>query len=197
MRSLTLVVLLASSSLAASAQVFEAGMTGGYSLIGNSGIGSFNSASAGQNDVKLNDGFRLGFRMTFNNSNLFGHEVGYAYSRTALNDTQGQTESGTSIHQGFYDFLLYGTKEGSRVRPFAAGGAQFSNFVYPGYSVSSGGGQTKFGFNYGGGVKVKLTPMFLIRFDLRNYASPKPFDLPGASGWLNQREVSMGFSFTM
>jgi hypothetical protein len=45
-----------------------------------------------------------------------------------------------AIHQGFYNYLVYATKEGFRVRPFATGGGHFSNFVPPGVSVTQGGG---------------------------------------------------------
>jgi hypothetical protein len=184
-------------SIAANAQVAEIGMHGGYSLLNHAGIGSFAVVNPQPNDVQLGDGFRIGFRFTFNTQKYFGHEVGYAYNRTNWLDTTTMTEQGSAIHQGFYDFLVYTSAEGKKVRPFAAGGVQFNNYVWPGYSVSSGGGSTKFGFNFGGGVKVKLNPYLLMRFDVRNYTSPKPFDLPAQSGWLNQLETSVGISLTL
>ena len=102
-----------------------------------------------------------------------------------------------AIHQGFYNFLLYLTKEGSKVRPFATGGAQFSNFVPPGASVTSGQGSNKFGANYGGGLKVRVSEKFLIRFDVRQYIMGKPFGLYNASGALRLNEYSIGFSFVI
>ena len=96
------------------------------------------------------------------------------------------------IHQGFYDFLVYATPEGFRIRPFAAGGAQFSTFVPPGASVTYGTGTTKYGGNFGGGVKVKVSSLFAIRLDFRDYVTTKPFDLAGKSGALHQIEVSAG-----
>jgi hypothetical protein len=101
-----------------------------------------------------------------------------------------------AIHQGGYNFLLYATKEGTRVRPFATGGVMFANYVPPGSSATSGGGENKFGVNYGGGVKVRLTSLFGVRLDVRQYTTPKPF---GSSfpflreGWLRQTEISAGF----
>lgn len=185
-------------ALAASAfaQMAEFSMSGGQSRLNKAEIGSLTTdASAKSNDVELRNGFRLGFRLTLNNWRFFGHEVGYAYNRTQLrlNTSIPPQDYGTAIHQGFYDFLVYGTPEGKVVRPFLAGGGHFSNFQFPGQSVSQGGGSTKFGFNYGGGVKFKVSHMFLIRFDVRQYQNGKPFDLPKQSGLIRQTEVSAGF----
>ncbi|MEI9811685.1 MAG: hypothetical protein WDO18_02990 [Acidobacteriota bacterium] len=60
-----------------------------------------------------------------------------------------------AVHTGGYNYLIYANHEGNRVRPFATGGLQFSNYVPPGSSAYNGGGSNKFGFNYGGGVKVR------------------------------------------
>lgn len=172
---------------------------GGQSLMSNNGIGTSSAFGGAADDIKLTDGFRINFRMTFNQGNYFGHEVGYAYSRTQLRyDNQSPAvEQGMAIHQGFYDFLLYATKEGSRIRPFAAGGVQFSNFVPPGQSAAQGGGQTKFGINYGAGVKMKLTSKWGLRLDFRQYNSGKPFDLPLATGRLRQNEISASFGLLL
>jgi opacity protein-like surface antigen len=182
------------------AQLAEFSVHGGQSRLRNRGIGSISGAGSGD-ELQLKDGFRIGFRLTLNNWRFLGHEFGYAYNRTALfvpaQQGQPSEEAGTSIHQGFYNFLVYATPEGTVVRPFAAGGVHFNNYVWPGYSVTSGGGSTKFGVNYGGGVKVRVHPMFLIRFDVRDYRNPKPFDFPARSGWLGQTEFSAGFALAL
>jgi hypothetical protein len=147
--------------------------------------------------------------MTLNNESHFGHEVQYAYSRTSLHiPAQPGTpatilspgiapapasDQGMAIHQGGYNFLLYATNEGTRIRPFATGGVMFANYVPPGASATSGGGSNKFGFNYGGGVKMRITSLFGARLDVRQYTTPKPFGLALAQGWLRQTEVSAGF----
>lgn len=183
----------------APAQVAEFGMFGGANRHSNNNIGSITSTDVSGNTttspVSLDSGWKFGFRITLNTGRFMGHEFGYGYNRTQL-DIGGQ-QQGMAIHQGFYDFLIYGMPEGRRVRPFAAGGVHFNNYVPPGSSAASGGGSTKFGFNYGGGVKVRVTNMFLIRFDLRQYRTGKPFDLPGSSGLLNQTEISAGFSLAL
>lgn len=177
-------------------QVFEVGLHGGLSRYSGKDIGTFRVTDTAR--ITLEDGWRFGFRTTFNNYRFFGHELGYAYNRTQfrLNDAQ-PVEYGTAIHQGFYNFLAYGTPEGSRIRPFAAGGAHFSNFIWPGQSVTYGGGSTKLGYNYGGGVKVRITPIFALRLDLRQYVTGKPFDLPNQSGRFRQNEISAGFSLVL
>ena len=181
-----------------SAQVAEFWFGGGESLISNGAIGS-TSASGAANDVSLTDGFRVNFRLTLNTGDHYGNEVGYAYNRTQLqmNNTQPATQQGMAAHQGFYDFLLYPTKEGSRIRPFVAGGVQFTNFVPPGSSATQGGGNTKFGINYGFGLKARVSSKFGVRADFRQYNMGKPFSLPLASGRFLQNEISASFGFLM
>src|SRR5689334_18616256 len=194
MRKLAVMAVLACAGAGSAwGQLFEVWFNGGQSLLSNKGLGSFAPPEQGgtKNDFQLEDGFRFSFRMTLNNESHFGHEVQYAYSRTKLNS--GGVEQGMAIHQGGYNFLLYATHEGARVRPFATGGVMFANYVPPGSSATSGGGDNKFGFNYGGGVKVRLTSLFGVRLDVRQYTTPKPFDLPLREGWLRQTEISAGF----
>ena len=178
-------------------QSFEVWFNGGQSLMSNRGLGTLLPFGGTKDDVQLDDGFRFSIRMALNNDSHFGHEVQYAYSRSKLNIAAqpGITPSddGMAIHQGGYNFLLYATREGTRVRPFATGGIGFANFVPPGSSATSGGGSNKFQINYGGGVKVRVTSLFGLRFDVRQYTSPKPFGLSLAQGWLRQTEVSGGF----
>ncbi|MEZ5352656.1 MAG: outer membrane beta-barrel protein [Bryobacteraceae bacterium] len=182
--------------LPASAQVFEVGPHGGVSRLSGRDIGTF--TVGGVDRVTLEDGFRFGFRMTLNNWTFFGHEMGYAYNRTTLRvNSDPVEEAGTAIHQGIYNFLAYATPEGSRVRPFAAGGAHFSNFIFPGGSVTQGSGSNKLGINYGGGIKVRVAEQWLIRMDVRQYLTGKPFDLPNQSGKIKQLEISLGVSFVM
>ena len=194
-RNLLSVSLLFVLAGVAFAQVLEIGPQVGLSRLSNSEL--YQEAGPPPLVVKLNSGFRFGFRVTLNAHEYAGHEVGYGYNRTNL-DLAG-TVYGMATHQGFYNLLLYARPEGARIRPFVAGGGQFSNFVPPGTSVSYGGGAMKFGVNYGTGVKVRTSDRFLIRLDFRQYLSPKPdFDFPTApQGWLRLKEISAGFSYTM
>ena len=193
MKKLLPLTLLA-LAVPAMAQPFEMWFSGGQSFFRNAGLGTDQIFGGTPDDVTLTDGFRFGFRAAFNSETIFGHEVQYGYQRTQLtfNDHGGLSE-GMAVHEGGYNFLVYGTREGIRIRPFGTAGLGFFNYVPPGSSAVSGGGSTKFGFSYGVGVKIHIASIFGVRVDLRQYTSPKPFDLPLASGWIRMTEVSGGF----
>lgn len=175
------------------AQVGEFSVSGGVSRFGNTALGTLDQFDQ-SSIVGMKDGFRLALRFTLNTYRFFGHEFGYAYSRSGVT-IPGSSNINVPIHQGFYDFLVYATPEGSAIRPFAAGGGQFSSFFPPGTSVYYGNQVTKFGFNYGGGVKLRVTPIIGLRADIRDYVSGKPFDFPNQSGALHQVEISAGVAF--
>ena len=185
------VALVVIFSAAAYGQAFEGSVSGGQSFIGKE-LGS---------GYALDDGFRLAFRMTLNSWTFFGQEFGYAYNRTHLLFEQGGVEQdlgGMAVHQGFYNLLVYALPEGSRIRPFGTGGVHFSNFVPPGASATQGQGSNKFGFNYGGGVKVRVGEKWMVRFDVRQFVTGKPFgEFFPVSGSLRQTEVSVGFGIVL
>jgi len=184
--------LLASAGLA-TAQVAEFSVSGGVSRFGNASLGNTVDQLGNPVAVTIDNGFRLTLRFTLNTYRFMGHGFGYAYNHSNLNIAG--VKSSMPIHQGFYDFLLYATPEGSRIRPFATGGVQFSSFVPPGASVYSGNEVTKFGVNYGGGIKFKVTEVIGLRFDFREYNTGKPFNLTSQNGRLNQLEASVGAAF--
>ena len=191
MRLAPVVLLLCAFAGVSPAQVGEISVSLGESLFKNNKLGA-GSATDLLTQYKVVDGFRIGARLTLNTKRFIGHEFGYAYSRSKLGLTNASDQASMPTHQGFYDFLLYVTPEGSPIRPFVAGGGQFSTFVPPGASVTYGTGTTKYGLNYGAGLKVKLSPIFALRLDLRDYFTPKPFDLINRSGSLHQIEASAG-----
>src|SRR5438309_9338496 len=177
-----LLIFCVCSSTLAFAQSAEISVSGGVSRFS----GTYATPGGGDNTpVKFTNGFRLAIRFTWNQGKIFSHEIGYGYARTHLHyqSTPVQDLAPVSMHQGLYDFLINATPEGSRVRPFACGGVQFTSFYPPGASVY-GGSVTKFGINYGAGLKVKLTSIWGIRADFRQYAMPRPdFGFQNKSGW--------------
>ena len=209
MKKIAVAVLFLTCASSSYGQLFEAWFNGGESLISSRNLGStFPDTSGGAaNDYSLGDGFRFSLRIAFNNDRHFGHEVGYSYSRSSLIVQGAPLEAqflpptppqstGMAIHQGGYNFLYYATTEGTRIRPFATGGVLFANYVPPGSSAAGGGGSNKFGFSYGGGVKIKITSLFGLRVDVRQATTPKP-DFGGAilylrQGWMKLNELSAG-----
>jgi hypothetical protein len=188
MRTLSVVSLLWACASVSSAQVGEVSLSFGESVFKDNLLGFADAAT----QFKMVNGFRVTARLTLNTKRFIGHEFGYSYSRSKLGIVGAPDQISTPIHQGFYDFLVYATPEGWKIRPFAAGGGQFSTFVPPGASVTYGTGTTKYGGNFGGGIKVKLNSMFALRLDVRDYVTTKPFDLIGKSGTLHQIEASAG-----
>jgi hypothetical protein len=180
-------------SALAFAQSAEISVSGG---VGTSS-GDYATAGGGDNTpIKFSNGFRLAIRFTWNQGKLFSHEVGYGYTHSHLKYQSNPVQdiASMSMHQGLYDFAINATPEGSRVRPFACGGVQFTSFYPPGASVYYGS-VTKFGVNYGGGIKVKLTPIFGIRADFRQYNMPRPdFGFANLSGWMRLNEFTGGFA---
>jgi opacity protein-like surface antigen len=184
-------ILLTVCSAPAFAQVAEFGFNAGAMSLTGKDLGS---------DYFLDAKWKFGFRVTLNNWRFLGTEFGYNYTRHKLKiGSSGQGgEAGFAGHQGFVDMLAYATPEGSRIRPFAAGGVHFTNYVFPGTSVTQGSGSTKFGLNYGGGIKVKVTQNWMFRADFRQYWNGKPFtEFLGGSGRVRTNEFSLGASFTL
>lgn len=201
MRKLAILLFLACASTA-SAQYAEFWFNYGRSIVNNGALGTNQQFGGNPNDVRLGNGFRFRLTMGINNDRYFGHEVHYAYSRSQLEYPSagpsgqiGTAKQGMGIHQGGYNFLLYGTREGTRIRPFITGGVLFSNFVLPGSSALQGGGNTKYGFSYGAGVKYRVRGKWAIRFDLRQIATGKPYGnyFHLQSGWFKQTAVTGGF----
>jgi opacity protein-like surface antigen len=183
------------------AQSGELWFSGGASILFNRAIGS-PSPDGAPDDVQLGHGFRVGLRFGYNSAGHFGHEIQYAYNRTDLIDNNGAVlgdpgSAGMAIHQGGYNLLYYfrPTKEGSKMRPFVTGGVHVSDSVLPGSAALS---RTNFkaGFNVGVGVKVRISTLFALRFDLRQYETGKPNwgnVLTNQRGLLHQTEASAGF----
>jgi len=191
-----------SVSSAVWAQSGELWLSGGASLLANGNIGS-PSPDGPSSDVHLGNGFRVGFRFDLNSAGHIGHEILYAYNRTNFADNTGTIlpnvgSAGTAIHQAGYNLLYYrrATKEESRVRPFATAGFQVSDFVLPASSEPQQGSSVRPGVNVGGGVKVRLSPLFGFRLDVREYITAKPSWsdlLLNQRGPLWQTEISAGF----
>ncbi len=187
------IVLWALSAAVASAQSAELGLTVGWSAFSDRGIGSLTSFEEGLTPANIGNGVRIGARWATNSWVFLGHEFSYAYQRSSL-AIGDQPSNGMTVQNMYYNFVAHATPEGTVVRPFATAGVGVSVFFPPGFSSLSGGGDNKFGYNYGGGLKFKLTDQFGLRFDVRDHVTGRPFDLPGASGRFHNVEYSSTFS---
>jgi len=197
--SFLLVSLFACASIA-QAQVGEISVSGGGAHFKAGSLGTVGSAPD-SGTISVDGGFHLDIRLTLNTFRFFGHEFGYGYSRSTFHfpDTTGlfggTQDISIPVHQGYYDFLVYATPEGTRIRPFATGGIGFSSFFPPGSSAYYGNQITKFGVNYGVGIKVRVTSIIGIRFDVRQYNTSQPFEYPNQSGRYLQTAFTGGASF--
>ncbi len=192
-RFLALIVLTLGMAAAAAAQSAEIGLTVGRSNFSNSSIGTISDFELGLVPVTLDNGIRIGARISLNSGYFFGQELSYAFQDSGVSFGGGPSDSIT-IQNIYYNFVVHATPEGSVVRPFGTGGVGVSVFFPPGFSSFSGGGQNKFGYNFGGGLKFKLNEMFGFRVDVRDHVTGRPFDLAGASGRFHNVEYSGTFS---
>jgi opacity protein-like surface antigen len=208
MRKLLVFAGLALASRAG-AEGIEFWFLAGQTLMSNGGLGT-NQCAVGElclgatsSDVSLGDGFHFGFKGGFNSGEHLGYEVGYMYNRTSLQFNNpsavaaagltGNTASeGMAYHQVTFNALYYITNPDAKWRPFVTGGVGFTNYAQPGSSAAYGGGTTKLGLNYGGGVKYRLTDRLALRLDVGQSTTPKPFGLAMVSGWLRETELSAG-----
>ena len=199
---LSCVVLVLVMALPALPQSAELGISAGYGTLRDNDISVSQVAATGGTDTySISNGVRVGARMGFNTRRFIGHEVSYAYQHAGL-DLRVSGPEGTETgdlgairsHHMYYNGLLHAAPTGFPVRPFVTGGGGFSSFFLPGISSFSGYGNTKFGYNYGGGIKLNFY-QYGIRFDVRNHVTGKPFGnyLPNVEGKLNNTEFSVTF----
>lgn len=178
------------------AQSADASLSVGAGIFTNKSLGEVGVGAVSQS-LSLQNGVRISARMAINSWRFFGHEFGYGYNHTNL-VFGGAGKQGMGIHQGFYDFMAHALPEGSPIRPFVCGGVGFASFFPPGASAFSGNGITKFGFNYGAGLKWRMTPIYGFRVDIRDYVTGKPFGesfgVFNTRGLLHNIETSAGIA---
>jgi opacity protein-like surface antigen len=202
MRLLPAVLIGLTLSIPASAQEAELGVTGGYGSFREGDLASFGGGAGDSTIFEYTGGVRIGARMSFYFRNYFAHEAAYVFQSAKFAETTN-TDSGATqtvltirsqIHTYSYNFTAHATPRGSRVRPFVTGGGGVSAFIPPGYSSFQARGETKFGYNYGAGVKFLLSDKWGLRFDARDHRVGKPF-FDGADGMLRLMEISTTVSY--
>ncbi len=187
------------------AQSGEVWIDAGASILATSDLGS-PSPEGSSNDDHLGGGYRIGLRFDYNSAGHFGHELQYAYNHTELNDKTGLlippgASTAGGINQFGYNLLYYlnANTDEAKIRPFVTVGLHLNDYVLPYTATNRDNGESfRPGFNYGGGMKFRLSQMFGWRFDVRAYDAMKPNWsglLYKQGGLLQQFEVSAGFGF--
>ena len=195
------VIVFFGTAAMGSAQVAEVAVTGGWGVFTDSTVGTLGFGSD-LPELKVDNGVRIGGRLSMNRWFL-GHEISYAWQKTHLKSVigTGSEDIGSmSIQNFYYNFVVHATPEGTAIRPFVTGGAGVSTFFPPGVSSLSGSGNNKFGFNYGGGVKFRLTDKFGLRMDVRDHVTGRPFGNLGVNtldGKFHNIEFSVGFALLL
>jgi hypothetical protein len=188
-------------------QTYEVSVVSGLARMSKSPLGSVSADDPIDNDTMFKrTAYSYGVRLTYNPYQYYGHEAGYTYSRAGLRtnipDADGNRtlfEDKVAIHQAFYNFLIYFMPKGERWRPFMTGGLQAYNYGNPKTAGWTGVATHNYGFNYGVGLKLKLFNHALVRFDLRDSRTTKPYklnpvDYTSFSGWVRQQEASVGIA---
>lgn len=143
----------------------------------------------------LEDGSGANLYMSINGRSWFGHELTYGYERDALK--LGDSDQGNvQVHKFYYDFVAHALKRDSRVRPFVLAGVGFSSYVPPSEAAIQARTLTKFGVNFGGGLKVRLHDHVGVRFDVRDLVTQEPnfFEQTSVQGKLHNVEFAAGLS---
>jgi len=203
-----LIILTTASSGVLRAQSREIWISGGESNLrfpypsSNRDLGS-TDPSGQPNDVRLDNGWRFGLRLALSTPGPVSHEFQYAYIHPTLIDNTGTILSASSDRMSIgqvgynilYNFAQRKKGRESTIRPFVTAGVHVNNFRLPSSASTGPSGNARVGFNYGVGLKLRITPMFGLRGDLRGYETGKPNWgglLVNQSGLLHQMEASAG-----
>ncbi|MGA2325185.1 MAG: hypothetical protein ABSH05_02760 [Bryobacteraceae bacterium] len=196
---------------AAVAQQFEVSAFGGYPRFHHPLLGSLSETPVDTDTQLRRAHYFVGVRATWNSKGYYGHELEYSVQHMAFRTMDTQTdEDGNSVSTLYtdkiklqmisYNFLLYCMPRGERWRPFFTGGVQRYKYSAPHFDVWPGGGSGNYGFNFGGGVKIKLFPHALARLDLRERIGGRPYirqlqfsSTTLSTGFTHLAEASVGF----
>jgi opacity protein-like surface antigen len=173
------------------AQNWQVGAGAGYGVYGNASIiGPAGTATAGVRNAYVVTGV-----VTEDLFEHFSGEIRYLYQpgNTFLQSGTLQGSVPAASHTITYDILVQLKPREGRIRPYLAGGvgAKFydTTGTLPKQPVPAIAGLTtqsqwEPAFDFGGGVKVRVTDHFVLRGDVRDYLSlfPTRLFLPAGGG---------------
>ncbi len=143
----------------------------------------------------LQNGTGVNLHFSLNGRSYFGHELTYGYERDTLK--LGEADQGSvQVHKFYYDFVAHLSRRGARARPFVLAGAGLASYLPPAEAAIRAANLTRFGLNFGGGLKVRIADHLGVRFDIRDHFVEKPdfFDLAEVTGRLHNIEYAVGLS---
>jgi opacity protein-like surface antigen len=189
----------------ARAEGIDVGIGFGYANAGKRSAGTIlvqdaTGAERGAN-ITMGSGFTVVPRITLNFSDYLSHDLSFAISRANVKvDLAGQNlfDNSSTIGQGMYNLLVHATKDGSKIRPYVAGGGGLVMFYPPGAGLFSGVNTVRPGLNYGAGVRFQATDSIHARVDFRQTLAPNPrlFQGQDASGMFRQNQITFGVGYT-
>jgi hypothetical protein len=216
---LRLAVIAAATISMMPAQTWEVSPLAGYLRLSKKPIGSVNSTSPKADDTLIKGSQPVfGVRATWNTKGYYGIEGAYLRSKARVDSKIVPLDSTTSdtvlesgrvwLNQISVDGLAYFMPSGERFRPYIAAGAQVQIYGEPPLpDWTIGRGPRSIGFNYGGGIKIRLFPHAQVRLDVRDIWGGSPYDLSfptdttsgnasGSGGHFRQVEATMGVGIT-
>lgn len=137
------VVLLLGVFAPAVAQTLEVSVLRGWARMSKAPLGSSSPESANDSDTTFRNGYTNGLRLTLNPHRYYGYELGYFQTRVTLqtriqatSDVPKQTyDSKVTLHQAFFDFLVYWMPKKRKVAPLfrrgRAGAAEQQSSRHP------------------------------------------------------------------
>jgi len=210
MNRLCYLTLLSFFALApAGGQTLEISPVAGWTRISKAPLGYASAVEGFDDDTTFRNGYSYGVRITLNTPRYYGHELTYlqtdAKVRTVLQETEDdprETKVGRVLnHQLSYNFLVYWMPKNERFRPFMTVGLEGRRSGDPHIDGWPSRPTYNYGFNYGGGIKIRLFSHALVRLDLRDNFTGKPYglqfvDIRAAGGLVRQQQASVGIGIT-
>ena len=203
--ALAVAALLCGSTAMTYAEGIDFGVGIGYADAGKRKAGTLSvqdqNGAETPSEVTMGSGVMFVPRLTLNTGDFISHDLSFAYSRANVQVNLPGTslfDQSTSIGQAMYNMLLHATPDGSKVRPYVAGGGGFVMFYPPGAGLTSGVNTVRPGINYGGGVRVQVNERWHARVDFRQTIAPNPrlFQGQDASGMFRQNQFTVGAGVT-
>lgn len=209
MRFWCVAILSLSALLPAVGQTFEVAPVAGWTRISKAPLGYASAVEGRDDDTTFRNGYSYGARITVNTPGYWGHELTYLRTEAKLRTVRQDTASDpreTKIgkvrnHQLSYNFLAYWMPKNERFRPFLTVGLEARRSGRPDIEGFPAQSTLNYGVNYGWGIKIRLFSHSLLRFDLRENRTGKPYrlqfvDIKTAGGTVRQQQASVGIALT-